>query len=152
MAKMNKLLFEFRAKNIDTEDKEWKYGGYCYDVNNKDHKLVTYGESSVISQLTDALYNDGANNKLLSQRTYIVNPKTLGMHIRIKDNDNAKIFTGDIVRVWGGEYCQGSWEHDFTIKVEIGGHCLMFLEESENRKIIGNATDNPELLKECVRR
>lgn len=63
----------------------------------------------------------------------------------IKDIDGKNIYEGDIVRCWGGEYCQGYWEYD-VIELVKDIRWSESLYSGENFKIIGNIYENPELL------
>ena len=76
-------------------------------------------------------------------------PETTGQYTGLTDKNGKKIFEGDIVNCWGGEYAQGFWEYNRTIIVEdISNYNQMaYLGESEFIEIIGNIHDNPELLK-----
>lgn len=61
--------------------------------------------------------------------------------------EGREIYFGDVVRVFGGEYCQGYYEHDQVFVVK-NAYDIVMLEESENVKLLGNMHENPELLKE----
>lgn len=61
--------------------------------------------------------------------------------------EGQEIYFGDVVRLFGGEYCQGYYEHDQTIVVK-SAYDIVAMEESENVQLLGNVWDNPELLKE----
>jgi len=44
----------------------------------------------------------------------------IGLRERISSTpDNKEIYEGDIVRCWGGEYCQGYWEFDQLLSLKI---------------------------------
>lgn len=61
---------------------------------------------------------------------------------------NKEIYEGDVVRCYGGEYCQGFYEFNETIIVkDLFTDCFM-MGESEYLKVLGNIYENPELLKE----
>ena len=36
---------------------------------------------------------------------------------KILDKSGTQVKVGDVVRVYGGEYCQGYWEYDDTVVV-----------------------------------
>lgn len=58
----------------------------------------------------------------------------------IVDVNGKEIFEGDKVRCYGGEFCQGYWEHDITFIVnDITNHYIMIdLNNSDYVEIIGN--------------
>ena len=62
-----------------------------------------------------------------------------------KDKYNIEIYEGDVLRAYGGEYCQGYWEQDYTIIIkDLTNDCFM-LGEIEFLEIKGNIYENPEL-------
>lgn len=85
-----------------------------------------------------------------------VYPETVGQFTGVKERypqmvgEGQEIHFGDVVRLFGGEYCQGYYEYDQTIVVK-SAYDIVAMEESENVKLLGNVWDNPELLK-LVRR
>lgn len=81
-----------------------------------------------------------------------VTPESVGQYIGIKDRSRTKIFKGDIAKVYGGYYGDDILEIGFKNgcygRIYKGKLLTFVSDHSENVEIIGNLTDNPELLKE----
>ncbi len=88
-------------------------------------------------RVSDGCYRIGWQGKDCELREFT------GLH----DKNGKEIYEGDVVRLFGGEYCQGYYEHDQTIVVK-SAYDIVAMEESENVQLLGNVWDNPELLKE----
>ena len=73
-------------------------------------------------------------------------PETVGQYTGLKDKNGKEIYEGDILHLWGGEYCQGYYEFNqiFTVK-DLSDS--FYLGECENIEVLGNIYENPELLK-----
>ena len=67
----------------------------------------------------------------------------------LKDRTGKEIYEGDVVRCWGGEFCQGYWEFDQTITISNMINDCFMMGESEFIKVVGNIYENPELLRGC---
>mgnify|MGYP000893586422 CR=1 FL=1 len=115
--------YKFRGKRIDNG--EWVYG-YVYK---------------------DALIGCNILQTKPCLAAIMVDPSTAGQYTGLKDKNGKEIYEGDVVRLFGGEYCQGYYEHDQTIVVK-SAYDIVAMEESENVQLLGNVWDNPELLKE----
>lgn len=66
----------------------------------------------------------------------------------IKDKNEKYIYEGDIVRCYGGEFCQGVYEYDELIRIDslTDPFTMLYLTESGNLEVVGNIYKNPELL------
>ena len=117
---MREILFRGQG-----EDKNWYYGFYREFPQPHDKKNYFIDDSNGIS--------------------YFVIPETVGQFTGLTDKNGTKIFENDIVLCWGGEYCQGYWEHDSNITV-LDAYSIVEMSESENIEIIKDIHDNPNLL------
>ena len=129
----------FRGKDIKT--KEWVYGYYCEEGGN--HGILI----------------DTSKTDKISRRLWVeVISETVGQYIEIKDDSKKKIFGGDIiqsgVRKWIVKWVnEGFWlvDSDNYGGVIKGnktyvGHIDWIHSCNYKVKIIGNMTDNPELI------
>lgn len=75
----------------------------------------------------------------------------LMQYVKVKDKNEKKVFEGDIVRCWGGEYWEGYWEHNETIVVDDISDPFTMLELTENEyiEVIGDMYNNKDLLVRC---
>ena len=134
---MREILF--RGKRLD--DGEW-VEGYLYITHNGEHEI--------------SIYNDEVN---IERWTHEVDPSTVGQYTGLKDKNGKRIFEGDVCRFreWSnGEMCwvgKVHWEHQqFMISGGPNKECETMFELCmsrfipENIEVIGNITDNPELL------
>ena len=117
---------------------KWLYG--CY-VNDRRGTFIT-DESLTKSQV--AWWHD-----------FEVSPDTVGQYTGLHDKDGREIYEGDIIR-WGGRnYVVRFWNGMFYASVVecneeiLVGYPLWIVLAQEDipSDIIGNVTDNPELLK-----
>lgn len=123
------MEYKFRGKRDDTG--EWVYGNLVRIIGNG-------FEECHITSFTAWEDNDK------------VDPDTVRQYTGLHDKADKEIFEGDVVQCWGGEYCQGYWEHSTRDIVTSDPYLLVALSEYEHVEIIGNIHDNPELLQEAT--
>ena len=120
---------EYRGKDIKTG--EWVYGYYF-----KDHK---FSRSFILTGDTPLCYIISPNE---------VDPDTVGQCTGLKDSEGNIIYEGDIL-----DFDETEWGGVFTLEVftmdELVGewpYCGSMADLGEWRKVVGNVTDNPELM------
>ena len=123
---------------------EWVFGAYLYDKIHDRHFILTHDEAGNIRE-----------NK--------VNPETVGQFINVKDIKNVEAYNGDIVECVGYQRKFRAeivwWEMNCCFELwnctKGGGVLHEFINDNADHEehgiwtleIIGNKTDNPELLK-----
>lgn len=123
---MREILF--RGTRIDTG--EWVYG-FLYVTHNGEYEISIYSKEYNIERLTA-----------------VVIPETVGQYTCLTDKNGKKIFEGDIVHCYGGEYCQGYWEYNEIVIVDFDDYiAIAKISECEYNEVIGNIHDNPEMMK-----
>lgn len=122
--------------------KEYKFRGKCVERDKWVYGfLIQYENGWFICNFIGDAYQ------------YEVDPSTVGQFTGVKEyytqmvGEGQEIYFGDVVRLFGGEYCHRYYEHDQTIVVK-SAYDIVVMEESENVQLLGNVWDNPELLKE----
>ena len=119
---------KFRAKRIDNG--EWVYGHYCQPFR--------------VSTIME-----------ISGKTFIIDESTLGQFTGLKDKNGVEIFEHDIVN----EFCTSrsrpegrniirhvQWSDDMTLDDSYGETAVGFNLFGGILEVIGNVTDNKELL------
>lgn len=110
----------FRGKSLVT--KEWVYGD-----------LFQHGEQRFIMA--------GGHN-------VEVDSESVGQYMGCDDENDVKIFEGDICHFYGGDYYSGSWEENHVCEISFCAVCLHYLENAEFKEVIGNAYNNSELIED----
>ena len=128
---MREILF--RAK--DKDNGEWVYGYYAHFETIREVLYVIY---------TDCV--DDYSVGLLANYSD-VKPETVGQFTGLTDKNCVKVFEGDIVRIFDGEYFSGVVKYSneqgsFTVDDTSLHYWVSDIE------VIGNVHDNPELLQD----
>jgi uncharacterized phage protein (TIGR01671 family) len=125
--------YKFRGKRKDNG--EWVYGYYFIEERDIEDGIIWRDIPQIQQRYGDHF------------QYFDVDLATVGQYTGLKDKNGKEIYEGDVVRLFGGEYCRGYYEHDQTIVVK-SAYDIVAMEESENVQLLGNRWDNPELLKE----
>ena len=139
---MREILF--RGKRLDNG--EWAYG---YPVGWQNEE----GDISIVDSRFGACIDESGNLMMLEAPFVAkVDPSTVGQYTGLTDKNGKKIFEGDIVL-----------RHDkkAEVRYQPSEFVLVFPDNpypqcglldtsylNENKEVIGNIHDNPELLKE----
>ena len=146
---MREILF--RGK---TDDGEWVHGSFCMDAREQFNGLC--GVDGFIR-----LY-DKAKGKM---QTYEVDRETVGQYTGLKDKNGKRIWEGDILHIAKiadgiGGYYQPPLDYNVNVVVKWDLCAWMWETLSDDKRyitfpdawchyeceVIGNITDNPELL------
>jgi hypothetical protein len=140
------MKIEFRGKRVNNG--EWVYGNLI-TMNNKS----SYGKDGVFSnkwimEVVDCLEVDSFKSgcEVWTENTCIqVHPESVGQWTELKDQNGVDIYKGDIVEI---EWDDGEITTDTIIWCDWGYCTSNFsdMPDCAQVKVIGNITDNPELL------
>ena len=141
---MREILF--RGKR--TDNGEWMEGYYA-----------VIGERKVIIALPEMYYDDDGK-EYYGNEIKDVDPETVYQYTGLTDNNDMKIFEGDIVKAVYDDYVGivkfGNYDNGYGYYVEwISGrarYCrqdlFYWVNNDENFEIVGNIYDNPEIMEE----
>ena len=129
----------FRGKDKATN--QWVYGDYTHNEGLNTHYI-----------------SRNVNN--ISRKVWEVDPDTVEQYMGQKDKNGKKIFEGDIVHLKGDgfdgkevgiDYYRVVTFHDGSFCLSAGGWLHVpigdYVHGLEEWDIVGNITDNPELMK-----
>lgn len=133
--KMREILFRGKQK----DNGEWVYGYYAYCT-----------DGGMLSNRIYSSFAESYGTDKLDVWWFEVIPETVGQYTGLTDKNGTKIFEGDIVEM--PAYRGG--KHFTTVyfengKFAVNGSNYHFKDiKPRNLKVIGNITDNPDLLEE----
>ena len=146
-----------RAKRLDT--KEWVLGNLLYFEGNEDFdpeaficELVDDNRGELANSIIETTIETGV--EVQSANIYKVDPETIGDWTGLTDKNGVKIFEGDIVKLNAF-----SGDDIAEIKMRDGYFEICAYQKSRDLwqtlsrytgaqwEVVGNITDNPELLK-----
>ena len=132
---------KFRGKRTD-ELKGWVYG-HLFESEFKSWIFYEMGHESF----------DGEVSEYEADLEWVeVDPETVGQYTGLNDKKDVDIYVGDIVRFKFGKGMQVSrveftQDHDYGYSLSDAGIMLSYIyTEKIQLEVIGNTTDNPELL------
>lgn len=118
---------EFRAKRQD--NKKWVYGDLVHNTLTMSICIPSPAQAG-------------------ARRFYKINPKTVGQYIGLKDNNEQKVFEGDIMQDSYDPdeiYIVNFMDGEFVLINDVD--VIMDIEQVHFLSVIGNIHDNKEIFK-----
>jgi len=118
---------EFRAKRQD--NKKWVYGDLVHNTLTMSICIPSPAQAG-------------------ARRFYKINPKTVGQYIGLKDNNEQKVFEGDIMQDSYDPdeiYIVSFMDGEFVLINDV--NVIMDIEQVHFLSVIGNIHDNKEFFK-----
>ena len=136
---MREILF--RGKRLDNG--EWVEGAFMNDRN---------GAYYICPAVSDISYGDSGTRRRIGC-WYNVDPSTVGQYTGLKDKNGQRIFEGDIVKT--DKFSEPNKQYIIKYDLQFGAfigqdrynvYFVTFDGDSGEFEVIGNVTDNPDLL------
>lgn len=119
-----------------------------------------YGSLVLSENIDPAIYYESAGGLVKRLDWCYVSPESIGQYTGLKDRNGKKIFEGDIVHIKGDgfdgkevgvDYHRVVTFHDGTLCLSVGEvlrtPIIEYCHGLEDWDVVGNVTDNPELMK-----
>ena len=142
-------ITKFRGK---TESGQWVEGGYHYHIKRQ---ICAIGDSLKDEDISHMILQSGMADWNMPKplMAYKVIPQTIGQFFGLTDKSKKEIFSGDILKTKDGDIVEVRYESiyaSFGIWKDGWAFLHYFHEavEPEDCEIIGNVTDNSELMKQ----
>jgi len=134
------MQYKFRGKRVDNG--EWVYGNVVTVKLCEDHDIT-----GIVPFSSGINSSAGADSHMIVDGYYTVHPDSVGMWTGLKDKAGVEVYEGDLVMGVGKIEPRpiGFDEGCFGYDSDEG---LLELDFEFHMEVIGNTTDNPELLKE----